>query len=53
METQEIKTQEIKTAVIILNWNGKNWLENFLETLIKHSQNTNIFMEIMHQQMTL
>ena len=43
METQEIKTQEIKTAVIILNWNGKNWLENFLETLIKHSQNTNIF----------
>ena len=43
METQEIKTQEIKTAVIILNWNGKNWLEKFLETLIKHSQNTNIF----------
>jgi GT2 family glycosyltransferase len=27
----------IKTAVVILNWNGKNFLEKFLPSVLKHS----------------
>ncbi|MBE2246380.1 MAG: glycosyltransferase family 2 protein [Candidatus Competibacteraceae bacterium] len=27
-----------KTAVVILNWNGKDWLSRFLPTVILHSQ---------------
>ena len=38
-----METQKIKTAVVILNWNGKNWLEEFLATLIQHSKDANIF----------
>jgi hypothetical protein len=38
-----METQKIKTAVVILNWNGKNWLETFLATLIQHSKDANIF----------
>jgi GT2 family glycosyltransferase len=39
METQKRK---IKTAVVILNWNGKDWLEKFLPTVIKHSNDAEI-----------
>lgn len=31
-----LKTEH-KTAVVILNWNGKNFLEQFLPSVIKHS----------------
>jgi len=34
METQKSR---IKTAIVILNWNGKDWLEKFLPTIIQHS----------------
>jgi len=27
----------LKTAVVILNWNGMEWLRKFLETAVKHS----------------
>jgi GT2 family glycosyltransferase len=29
-----------KTAIVILNWNGKNFLAQFLPALVKNSQNT-------------
>ena len=38
-----METQKIKTAVVVLNWNGKTWLEKFLPTLVKHSQEATIF----------
>tara|TARA_R100000951_G_C2624667_1_gene175608 strand:- start:218 stop:1252 length:1035 start_codon:yes stop_codon:yes gene_type:complete len=31
-----------KTAVVILNWNGKNFLEKFLPTLIQNTSSANI-----------
>jgi GT2 family glycosyltransferase len=40
METQKRK---IKFAIVILNWNGKAWLEKFLPTLVKHSQEATVF----------
>ncbi|SFU53879.1 hypothetical protein SAMN05216480_106131 [Pustulibacterium marinum] len=30
-------------AVVILNWNGKKWLEKFLPTVIKYSPEANIY----------
>ena len=30
-------------AIAILNWNGKNWLEKFLPSVISHSENTDIY----------
>jgi GT2 family glycosyltransferase len=39
METQKRK---LKIAVVILNWNGKDWLEKFLPTVIKHSSDAEI-----------
>ena len=30
-------------AVVILNWNGKTLLEQFLPSIIKHSNNANIY----------
>ncbi len=39
METQKRK---IKTAVVILNWNGKDWLRKFLPNVIKHSYDAEI-----------
>ena len=39
METQKRK---IITAVVILNWNGKDWLGKFLPTVIKHSSDAEI-----------
>jgi hypothetical protein len=38
-----METQKIKTAVVILNWNGRRWLEKFLPTLVKYSKDANIF----------
>lgn len=30
-------------AIVILNWNGKNWLEKFLPNVIEHSENATIY----------
>ena len=38
-----METQKIKTAVVVLNWNGKSWLEKFLPTLVKLSQEATVF----------
>jgi GT2 family glycosyltransferase len=38
-----METQKIKTAVVVLNWNGKAWLEKFLPTLVNHSQDATVF----------
>lgn len=43
MVTQKMETQKIEIAVVVLNWNGKAWLERFLPTLIKYSSNAKIF----------
>jgi len=40
METQKIK---IKTAIVILNWNGKDWLEKFLPTIVRYSAEATVF----------
>jgi len=40
METQKRK---IKLAVVILNWNGKAWLQKFLPTLVSHSAEATVF----------
>ena len=37
-----METQKIKTAVVILNWNGKNWLEKFLANIISNSTDSEI-----------
>jgi GT2 family glycosyltransferase len=34
--------ENTKTAIVILNWNGKNFLEQFLPTLIIHSAGTGV-----------
>ena len=34
---------DLKVAIAILNWNGKNWLEKFLPSVISHSENTDIY----------
>ncbi len=39
METQKRK---IKTAVIILNWNGKDWLEKLLPTVVQYGSDVEI-----------
>ncbi len=31
----------LKTAIVILNWNGKKYLEQFLPTLIKYTDDPN------------
>ncbi|MBC8265459.1 MAG: glycosyltransferase family 2 protein [Flavobacteriales bacterium] len=33
----------MKTAVVVLNWNGKAWLEKFLPNLVNHSQEATVF----------
>ncbi|MDF2552471.1 MAG: glycosyltransferase family 2 protein [Chryseobacterium sp.] len=30
-------------AIVILNWNGKNWLEKFLPSVISYSQNAEVY----------
>ena len=44
MVTQKMETQKrrIKTAVVILNWNGKDWLEKFLPTVVRYSSDAEI-----------
>ena len=37
-----METQKIKTAVVILNWNGKSWLEKFLPNVIQHSNDAEV-----------
>ncbi len=32
-----------KLAIAILNWNGKNWLEKFLPSVVQYSQNADIY----------
>jgi GT2 family glycosyltransferase len=38
-----METQKIKTAVVVLNWNGKDWLAKFLPTLVKYSTDATVF----------
>ena len=38
-----METQKIKTAVVVLNWNGKAWLEKFLPTLVVYSKEATVF----------
>ena len=38
-----MEAQKIKIAVVVLNWNGKSWLEKFLPTLIDHSKEATVF----------
>ena len=38
-----METQEINTAVVVLNWNGNNWLKKFLPILIEKSKDVNIY----------
>ena len=38
-----METQEIKTAVVVLNWNGINWLKKFLPILIEKSKDVNVY----------
>ena len=38
-----METQKIDIAVVILNWNGKKWLEKFLPTVIEKSSIANIY----------
>ena len=32
-----------RIAVVILNWNGKSWLEKFLPTILKYSESAQIY----------
>ncbi len=32
-----------RIAVVILNWNGKSWLEKFLPTVLKYSESAQIY----------
>ncbi len=41
--TQTMEAQKIKIAVVVLNWNGKAWLAQFLPTLTKHSDEATVF----------
>ncbi len=34
--------KKTKTAIVILNWNGKKYLKKFLPSVIKHSQNEDV-----------
>ena len=38
-----METQKIKTAVVVLNWNGKAWLEKFLPNLVNNSVEATVF----------
>ncbi|MBW8362732.1 MAG: glycosyltransferase family 2 protein [Kaistella sp.] len=33
----------MKTAIVILNWNGKNWLEKFLPNVTEYSEHSEIY----------
>ena len=38
-----METQKINTAVVILNWNGIDWLKKFLPIIIDKSKIANIY----------
>ena len=38
-----METYKTKLAIVLLNWNGKKWLEKFLPTLIAHSDKAEIY----------
>jgi hypothetical protein len=38
-----MEAQKIKTAVVVLNWNGKDWLAKFLPALVKYSPDATVF----------
>ncbi len=38
-----METQTIRIAIVLLNWNGKKWLEKFLPALILFSKEADIF----------
>ena len=38
-----METQKINIAVIILNWNGLNWIQKFLPIIIEKSKEANIY----------
>ena len=42
LDTQKMETQKMKTAVVILNWNGKDWLEKFLPNVIQYSNDAEV-----------
>src|ERR1700740_2087498 len=42
-QTQDKFMQAIKVAVVILNWNGKHYLEKFLPSVIQHSPKGSLF----------
>lgn len=37
------RLSQVNLAIVILNWNGKNWLEKFLPKVILHSENVEIY----------
>jgi len=39
-----METQKINTAVVILNWNGIDWLKKFIPTIIEKSKEANIYL---------
>lgn len=41
MEIQ--RCTEMKTAIAILNWNGKSWLEKFLPNVLENSQSAEVY----------
>ena len=38
-----METYKIKVSIVILNWNGRDWLDKFLPTVIKYSSEASIF----------
>jgi len=38
-----MKTDKLRIAIAILNWNGKSWLEKFLPGVIQYSSETEIY----------
>ena len=38
-----METQKIDIAVVILSWNGIEWIKTFLPTVIDKSSNANIY----------
>jgi hypothetical protein len=38
-----METQKIKIAVVVLNWNGKAWLQKFLPYLLRYSLEATVF----------
>ena len=34
----------MQIAIVLLNWNGKHWLEKFLPNIIQHSEGTSIYL---------